>query len=207
MSKKFSLAKKLLFFCLVSYTFVVFAQKNKTIFDILLENNESMDLETALKKNPKSVNLEDKKWSTPLYLSVQRNQVETTNLLLKHGANVNQILSDHENQTVIFHVNSESGNKLNTDNFEILKLLIESKADIDFKDKYGRTPLFIFAEKNQLKLIDYLLEKGANINSKDNSGKTVLDAVSNQFFKADFPQSDLQNILIKKGAKKGADLK
>ncbi len=54
----------------------------------------------------------------------------------------------------------------------IVKELVKKKANIDIKDKYGRTPLMIAisAYNGDRTIIDFLIENGADIHAKAKSG-------------------------------------
>lgn len=55
-----------------------------------------------------------------------------------------------------------------------LTLLIEAGADIEFKTKFGQTPLIIAAIRDTACCVKILLEAGADINYKDRLGNTAL---------------------------------
>ena len=57
---------------------------------------------------------------------------------------------------------------------EILKF-IEEGANINEKDKYGRTPLQYACCNGYGSVVSILLEKGANVNEKNNGGYTPLN--------------------------------
>lgn len=57
------------------------------------------------------------------------------------------------------------------ENMQLSDKLLEYGAEINFRDKYGKTPLFYSKNDNMLK---YWLEKGANPNITDKEGKTAL---------------------------------
>ena len=57
---------------------------------------------------------------------------------------------------------------------------INSGADVNAKNEYGRTILMLAARANSNpEVIKALLEAGADINAKSNDGKTVLDYAQN----------------------------
>jgi uncharacterized protein len=73
--------------------------------------------------------------------------------------------------------------------------LIEGGADIELKDRDGRTPLINAVSVDYyLPLIEYLLEKGANINAQDKAGWSALH------FCAQNNRIELAEFLIKNGA-------
>ena len=57
---------------------------------------------------------------------------------------------------------------------EVVRLLIENKADVDMKDKSGETPLHEAAKMNQKEVAGMLIQSGADINARDNNGMTAL---------------------------------
>lgn len=61
------------------------------------------------------------------------------------------------------------------DNEEIVKLLLQHKADADLKDMEGRTALIWAAKKKHWKLISLLLEASGNVlDARDRKGMTAL---------------------------------
>lgn len=58
--------------------------------------------------------------------------------------------------------------------FEIVKLLVENKANINNKDKDGKSAIILASEKGYLDILKYLVKNGANVNDKSNCKDTVL---------------------------------
>ncbi|RKO65460.1 hypothetical protein CKA54_01185 [Campylobacter sp. P255] len=52
------------------------------------------------------------------------------------------------------------------DNANNVKVLLDNKAEIDYKNSFGKTPLFYAVEYNNYKVAKLLLENGANVNQK-----------------------------------------
>ncbi len=52
----------------------------------------------------------------------------------------------------------------------VLKLLLRKKANLEAKDKNGRTPLTRVAREGNVEMVEFLLEKKAEIEAKDNDG-------------------------------------
>ena len=66
---------------------------------------------------------------------------------------------------------------------EILRLLVESGADVNAADANGMTPLMIYASKTyNTGAMDYLVAAGADLSLRNSAGKTAADmALSNEF--------------------------
>ena len=57
---------------------------------------------------------------------------------------------------------------------DILKLLLDNKADIEFTNLNGDSALIIAASKGQAASVSYLLMRGANVNAANNNGENGL---------------------------------
>ena len=58
----------------------------------------------------------------------------------------------------------------------IVKLLLQYKADVNWKDAFNSTPLMYAAAKGDKNMVLLLLDNGADINANDGKGNTVLTA-------------------------------
>ncbi len=74
------------------------------------------------------------------------------------------------------------------------ELLVSKKADVDAKDKDGRTPLDFAADSDKTETAEALLGLGAKVNAKDNDGFTPLH------FAAGKGQIKVVELLLAKGA-------
>lgn len=59
-----------------------------------------------------------------------------------------------------------------------VKDLVEQGADVNAKDEYGRTPLYVASEEGHIDVVKYLLEHGADVKVKDKNGGTSLNWAS-----------------------------
>jgi len=80
-------------------------------------------------------------------------------------------------------------------NEQIVKMLVEKNATVDFADFQGRTPLHEAAYYGHQNLVEYLLEKGHPIDPTDNFGATPL------FRAVEGGRDEIIDELIKKSAK------
>ncbi|PJJ60852.1 ankyrin repeat domain-containing protein [Hymenobacter chitinivorans] len=65
---------------------------------------------------------------------------------------------------------------INTSTFPIVKLLVEHKAQLEWKDWFKSTALMYAAGKGNREMVELLLAHGANVRADDGQGNTVLVA-------------------------------
>jgi len=124
----------------------------------------------------------------PLWRATANNNQEITKLLLENGATV-----DLENKTSSGSLTSliypsQEGY------FEIVKLLVDHGADINYNAFKGFTPIRIAARNGHLNIIKYLAEHGAKIDVKAEDGATPLEHAASK------GHYDVVRFLIDKGA-------
>ncbi len=62
---------------------------------------------------------------------------------------------------------------------EVIKLLLDNKADVNAKDSTGKTALHVAAASGNLEIVQFLIDNKADVNAKDADGQTPLGAVKN----------------------------
>jgi len=142
---------------------------------------------------------------TPLMLAGRKGHLDVVNLLLKHGANVNQITLAAErdiepgddstalelacswNHMDVVMTLAKAGTNARSilycactkGNEELLKMALEKKVPLDTIYGQGFSPLMLAAERGYSNIVKTLIEAGADVNyNNDFDGEkyTVLDA-------------------------------
>jgi uncharacterized protein len=102
-----------------------------------------------------------------LYYAIVNRSITQTMQAIKDGANVNS--TDTSGRIPLISVCDHPGS------YELAKLLIESGARVNVKEKDGNTPLTYAAMYGNLKLVELLLQAGGDPNMKGgNYGRTPL---------------------------------
>lgn len=107
----------------------------------------------------------------PLHLAVKRENVSIIKVLMKYS-NI-----DINFQSVKIKV-TPLKIAVDTNNFEIVNLLVTSGANVNLEDAGWVSPLRMAVENENEKICKYLLENGANPNSQDMCGITPLHAAA-----------------------------
>jgi ankyrin repeat protein len=89
-------------------------------------------------------------------------------LLLDHGADVNDVHSRSSDKFAPLHQAAERGYR------SLAELLLTRKADVNNRTKSGLTPLHIASEKGFKAFAELLMANGADVAARDNSGATPL---------------------------------
>uniref|UniRef100_A0ABD2WRW7 Uncharacterized protein n=1 Tax=Trichogramma kaykai TaxID=54128 RepID=A0ABD2WRW7_9HYME len=172
----------------------VICAKNEVCGDLTLAefiklNNEKLVL----------VDTQDKRGQTPLhYALAQGYNKETVQVLLKNGANPNQV--DVEGLTPL-HVLCNRGRDFGKNDVDLSDLFLMIKdgthqpLKVDAIDKYGWTPLhYALIQGYNKRIVQVLLKNGANPNQVDGEGSTLLHVLCNRdrFFDV-----DLSNLFLR----------
>lgn len=144
-----------------------------------------------------------------LHISVMKNDIDTTRILLNHNADVNILnndkrtplfyAKDNEIKKLLLDKGSNTDNNLylhlalKTDDYDFFNNLLKNDAKTNIEDIHGRTPVFYCKRQNE---IIKLLKKKAGINYQDKNGNTPL-----HYYYAT-GQLELANFLIENGANK-----
>lgn len=109
---------------------------------------------------------------SPLVTALTKNDTAIVQLLLNHGAKVNEIVSYHYDARVLdgtpLSFVTEMGN------VEMLKQLLNAKASVDMANKHGKTPLMVACGYEDEAVVRILIEAKANLNAEDKRKRTAL---------------------------------
>jgi ankyrin repeat protein len=116
-------------------------------------------------------------------------------MLIRAGAKVNQLV----HQSRYFHKPGHSmlGMAAHFGLLRTVRVMLLAGADIDLRDKHGRTALFDALEQGQVAVVKELLRAGADTKVKDATGMTPLDALRS---KEESPNMEFEECLIGTGA-------
>jgi len=118
-------------------------------FSAFAANSKIIKFLVDHKKDP---NAKDAAGVPLLFYMVKIGNIKGLELLLKAGADPEKV-GINEKPLIIA---VQDGNP------EIVRLLVEYKADLNVQDRGGNTPLHICVQRHNFKLLHFLLEKGAN---------------------------------------------
>ncbi len=97
---------------------------------------------------------------------------------IKEKVNKTQQKTKSTNKRVLHSKNSDTQTELNLavneQNFEKVRMLVESGYDVNERGKVGYTPLMSAAGLQNLEIVKYLVEHGADMNAKLRGGWSVL---------------------------------
>jgi hypothetical protein len=118
------------------------------------------------------------------------------NRLLAKGADVNA--KDRIGSTALMCASQFGHHK-------VVEALLAKGADVNAKEKgYGQTALMLASMRRHPEVVQALLAKGADVNAKDKFGLTALDWAYISLPCGGLPpKPEIQEMLIKAGAKKG----
>lgn len=69
----------------------------------------------------------------------------------------------------------------NNSHYEVLKYLLENKADVNARDKCGQTPLFYLVRKGNFKVSALFLEHNTDIHALNKTSENILFELEGDF--------------------------
>jgi ankyrin repeat protein len=155
--------RKLLILALLLCFFNLEAQ-NKNVFDIA-RNGTLTEIQNMNKSNPDLINFLNESKMSPLILACYRGNIEVAKFLIENVKDINY--------------NSDMGTALMAATYknhrELVKLLLEKKANPNATDANGTTALSLAVQFKNSSLVQLLLEYKADKTIKDNKEKTAFE--------------------------------
>jgi hypothetical protein len=105
---------------------------------------------------------------SPLMVAARRSSPQVVSLLIAAGADAT--LSDLDGNTPLHHL----ARILSDDTIESVKILIDAKANLEARNREGKTPLLMAAQNLNLSGVKALLRSGADKSAVDDKGLNVL---------------------------------
>ncbi|XP_062537231.1 uncharacterized protein LOC134205710 [Armigeres subalbatus] len=152
---------------------------------IAAEKGHTEIVKLLLSKGAKT-NALNEKWWTPLLIAASGGHSEIVISLIDAGANIE--LPEHIFGETAVHVAALYGK------VDVLRILIEKKAEIDVRNSFGNTPLYFAASNGHTDVVDLLIEKGADTELTVQSNGTAMHAA------AFYGEVEVLNALIAKKA-------
>lgn len=177
--------------------------------------NSARITETLISKVDKKLINDSLEGKTPLIIAVGNSYIDTAKILIENGADVNSV--DFEGWSALsYAVNNgdieiaklllENKAKIKDElliaikspivesRINMMKLLIDNKANINYTDENGFNPLNIAIESGDMEVTKFLITNGANVNSLMQDGVSLIGYAIAQ------NNMDLLQILIENGA-------
>ncbi|XP_051838651.1 fibronectin type 3 and ankyrin repeat domains protein 1 isoform X2 [Antechinus flavipes] len=127
-----------------------------------------LDVVKYLREHGASWEARDLGGCTALHWAADGGHADIIEWMIKDGCKID-VLDTGSGWTPLMRVSAVSGNK------EVASLLIDAGADVNVKDKDGKTPLMVAVLNNHEELVQLLLEKGADPSVTNEFGKGVLE--------------------------------
>ncbi|XP_039691945.1 fibronectin type 3 and ankyrin repeat domains protein 1 isoform X1 [Pteropus medius] len=127
-----------------------------------------LDVVKYLRRHGASWETRDLGGCTALHWAADGGHCDVIEWMIKDGCEVDAV-DTGSSWTPLMRVSAVSGNQ------KAASLLIEAGANVNVKDKDGKTPLMVAVLNNHEELVQLLLEKGADASVKNEFGKGVLE--------------------------------
>ena len=129
-----------------------------------------------------NIESEDRGKDRPLHVAARYRHAEIVRELLQRGAEVNARNDLGFTPLYSILVNGSRGDLPSSARNDedcrrqvaIARILIENNAEVDAKDRFGKTTLFWAVETNNFAFVQFLVENGSDINMENARGETLL---------------------------------
>jgi hypothetical protein len=134
--------------------------------------NEATEATVRLLLSNRAITTSRNNWGlTALHVAAFRSTLGVVAMLLKHGADTKAIDVDHDTPL-------HRAPRIREDSVKIMQMLVESGAELDARNKFGKTPLHVAVEREDVEGVKWLVRAGCRLDVRDNRGKTALDTLN-----------------------------
>ena len=116
-----------------------------------------------------NINKKDRNGLSALMCSCKENQLNIVRYLLSLDVCIDDVSLNKET-ALMYAINND---------FDIVRELIEHKANINLSNSKGETPLMMAIVKKDVNLVKYLLKHGADVSAKDLEGRGIINYAIN----------------------------
>ncbi len=162
---------------------------SKTPIMIAAENGD-LEMVKFLAERKADINRISRDNHSALFEAIGSNIYDTVKLLLELKARVR--IRDRNLETPMMHLSKMDA----TPDIRIARLLLKENAQINMKNRQGKTALMFAAGKGHREVVELLVEKGENINTRDRKRKSAVDYAALSGY------SGIVNFLTGKGAER-----
>ena len=157
-----------------------------------------MSLESYLYSLPRkemyhTIDTPDARYRTPLAWAVEFGMADSVDLLLRYGADPNQIRINRDGgYSPLIHIATAgyASKSLSLEITKSVRLLLQRGANVNAVDHEGWTPLHIAASWSSFEITDLLIEfgkKALDWQVKTNIGETILEVCDNVTYQKHYP--------------------
>lgn len=183
----------------------IWMQTNTFTFDRIIDPFSCNETKLQIKTLEKFITKFDFKINqyneglTSLHLSVKQGLLNFTKKLIEYGGDIN--LKAKINKESLLHIAIKFKKYNEGEHHQLIEFLINQDMDVNIKDGFNLTPLFLAMAKNDKDVIDLLISKGADVNSITSNGKNLLHYICSAplYFKLSDINWGFFEMLIEKG--------
>ncbi len=162
-----------------------------------MSNDEKVFLESIKAELAKKIDINKigENLETRLMAASKKGYLDTVKFLIEKGANIN--ISAQYGGTALTKI---ADRPLFPNQIEIIKLLLENNADINYRISRGKTTLILASQYGNLELVKLLVEKGADLNLKDEINNAQMGGYTALIMAAQKNHLEIVKFLVENGA-------
>lgn len=130
-----------------------------------------------------------------LALAASDCNAEIVGELIRAGADVNVVSGFSPGPPLRWAIDESDLRASDEEIYRVIKLLAEAGADLNWRDKSGRTALILAADKGLERVVELLIAAGADVNVADNSERTAYS------YAAEYGHKRIKSLLVAARAK------